>query len=112
MSNEMVGASFHVKKGKRFRVHMRDASDNIHPIHLHRHNFEPTNLVGKPGAGVLKDVVMLGGYQEAAVDFVADNPGWALSIASSKCTRTSASQRCSTTRSRYKRKVELSQAES
>jgi FtsP/CotA-like multicopper oxidase with cupredoxin domain len=29
-------------------------------------------------AGILKDVVMLGGYQEATVDFVADNPGLTL----------------------------------
>jgi hypothetical protein len=27
---------------------------------------------------VLKDVVMLGGYQEAEIDFVADNPGLTL----------------------------------
>ena len=26
-------------------------------------------------AGVMKDVVMLGGFQEIAFDFVADNPG-------------------------------------
>ena len=30
---------------------------------------------GKPTSGILKDVVMLGGYQELEVDFVADNPG-------------------------------------
>jgi FtsP/CotA-like multicopper oxidase with cupredoxin domain len=30
---------------------------------------------GKPTSAVIKDVVMLGGYQEAEVEFVADNPG-------------------------------------
>jgi FtsP/CotA-like multicopper oxidase with cupredoxin domain len=30
---------------------------------------------GKPTAGAIKDVVMLGGFQELEVDFVADNPG-------------------------------------
>jgi FtsP/CotA-like multicopper oxidase with cupredoxin domain len=35
-------------------------------------------LAGKPTAGVLKDVVMLGGYQETEVDFVADNRGLTL----------------------------------
>ena len=30
---------------------------------------------GKPTAGVIKDVVMLGGFQEVEFDFVADNPG-------------------------------------
>jgi FtsP/CotA-like multicopper oxidase with cupredoxin domain len=71
-------ASFHLKQGKRYRIKMRNASDDIHPIHLHRHSFELTSLAGKPTAGVMKDVVMLGGYQEAEVDFVADNPGMTL----------------------------------
>jgi FtsP/CotA-like multicopper oxidase with cupredoxin domain len=35
-------------------------------------------VAGKPTAGILKDVVMLGGYQEAEVDFNADNPGLTL----------------------------------
>jgi FtsP/CotA-like multicopper oxidase with cupredoxin domain len=71
-------ASFHLKQGKRYRIKMRNASDDIHPIHLHRHSFELTRLAGKETAGVVKDVVMLGGYQEAEVDFVADNPGLTL----------------------------------
>ena len=37
-----------------------------------------TKLAGIPTAGILKDVVMLGGYQEAEIDFVADNPGLTL----------------------------------
>jgi FtsP/CotA-like multicopper oxidase with cupredoxin domain len=78
MSDEMIPASFHLKQGKRYRIRMRNASDDIHPIHLHRHSFELTSLAGKPTAGILKDVVMLGGYQEAEVDFIADNPGLTL----------------------------------
>ena len=58
---------------------MRNASDDIHPIHLHRHGFaELTSLAGNPTSGIMKDVFMLGGYQEAEVDFVADNPGYSL----------------------------------
>ena len=78
MSDEMIPASFHLKQGKRYRIRMRNASDDIHPIHLHRHSFELTSLAGKPTAGILKDVLMLGGYQEAEVDFIADNPGLTL----------------------------------
>jgi FtsP/CotA-like multicopper oxidase with cupredoxin domain len=78
MASEPTPATFHLKQGKRYRLRMRNASDDIHPIHLHRHSFELTNLAGKPTAGILKDVVMLGGYQEAEVDFVADNPGLTL----------------------------------
>jgi FtsP/CotA-like multicopper oxidase with cupredoxin domain len=66
---------FHLQKAKRYRLHMRNASDDIHPVHLHRHSFELTRFAGKSTAGVVKDVVMLGGYQELDVDFVADNPG-------------------------------------
>jgi FtsP/CotA-like multicopper oxidase with cupredoxin domain len=78
MNREVVPAAFHLKQGRRYRIRMRNASDDIHPIHLHRHSFELTSLAGKPCAGVFKDVVMLGGYQESAIDFVADNPGLTL----------------------------------
>lgn len=78
MTNEMAPAAFHLKQGKQYRIRMRNASDDIHPIHLHRHSFELTSLAGKPTAGILKDVVMLRGYQETSVDFVADNPGLTL----------------------------------
>ena len=78
MSNQMAPASFHLKQGKRYRLRMRNASDDIHPVHLHRHSFELTNLAGTPTAGVIKDVVMLGGYQQLEIDFVANNPGLTL----------------------------------
>jgi FtsP/CotA-like multicopper oxidase with cupredoxin domain len=78
MTGEMVPASFHLKQGKRYRIRMDNASDDIHPIHLHRHSFEIVGIAGKPTAGVFKDVLMLGGYQEAEVDFIADNPGLTL----------------------------------
>ncbi len=64
--------------GRRYRLRMSNQSDDIHPIHLHRHSFELTRIAGKTTSGVLKDVVMLGGYQEAEIDFVADNPGLTL----------------------------------
>ena len=69
---------FHLKKGKRYRLHMRNASDDIHPMHLHRHSFELTRIGGKPTSGIIKDVAMLGGFQEMDVDFIADNPGMTL----------------------------------
>jgi FtsP/CotA-like multicopper oxidase with cupredoxin domain len=78
MTGEVVPASFHLQKGKRYRIRMRNASDDIHPIHLHRHLFELTSLAGKRTSGIMKDVVMLGGYQETEIDFVADNPGLTL----------------------------------
>ena len=70
--------AFHLREGKRYRIRMRNASDDIHPIHLHRHSFELTRIAGQATSGVMKDVVMVGGYQEAEIDFVANNPGLTL----------------------------------
>jgi FtsP/CotA-like multicopper oxidase with cupredoxin domain len=67
--------SYRLETGRRYRLRVRNASDDIHPLHLHRHSFELTRIGGRPTAGVLKDVVMLGGFQELECDFVADNPG-------------------------------------
>jgi FtsP/CotA-like multicopper oxidase with cupredoxin domain len=46
---------------------MRNASDDIHPIHLHRHSFELTRIAGQTTSGVVKEI-----------DFVANNPGLTL----------------------------------
>lgn len=67
-----------LQRGKRYRLRMRNASDDVHPMHLHRHRFEITSIAGKPTAGLLKDVAMLGGYQTMEVDFTADQPGLSL----------------------------------
>jgi FtsP/CotA-like multicopper oxidase with cupredoxin domain len=66
---------FHLKEGKRYRLQMYNASDDIHPMHLHRHSFELTKIGGKHTYGIMKDVAMLGGFQEMEVDFIANNPG-------------------------------------
>jgi FtsP/CotA-like multicopper oxidase with cupredoxin domain len=67
-----------VHEGRRYRLKFRNASDDIHPLHLHRHSFELVRIGGKQTAGIIKDVVMVGGYQEVEFDFVADNPGMTL----------------------------------
>jgi FtsP/CotA-like multicopper oxidase with cupredoxin domain len=74
-SMDKMEPMFHLHRGKRYRLRMSNASDDIHPVHLHRHSFELTRIAGKATAGIMKDVVMLGGYQQVEVDFVADNPG-------------------------------------
>jgi FtsP/CotA-like multicopper oxidase with cupredoxin domain len=71
----MAPASHHLREGKRYRLKMRNASDDIHPVHLHRHTFEVTRYAGQAMSGLMKDVVMVGGYQEVEIDFVANNPG-------------------------------------
>lgn len=77
-SMEKMEPRFPLHQGRRYRLRMRNASDDIHPMHLHRHSFELTRIAGKPTAGVIKDVAMLGGYQEMEVDFTADQPGLTL----------------------------------
>lgn len=69
---------FALAHGKRYRLRMHNASDDIHPMHLHRHTFEITRLAGQPTAGLRKDVAMLGGYQTMEVDFTADQRGLSL----------------------------------
>jgi FtsP/CotA-like multicopper oxidase with cupredoxin domain len=77
-SMQTMRPTYTLQAGRRYRLKFRNASDDIHPLHLHRHSFELIHVHGKPTAGVIKDVVMLGGFQELAVDFVADNPGLTL----------------------------------
>jgi FtsP/CotA-like multicopper oxidase with cupredoxin domain len=74
-SMDKMEPAFRLHQGRRYRLRMRNASDDVHPVHLHRHSFELTGVAGKATAGIMKDVAMLGGYQEIEVDFVADNPG-------------------------------------
>jgi len=74
-SMQSMKPMFRVHEGSRYRMKVRNASDDIHPLHLHRHSFELTHIGGKATAGVIKDVVMLGGFQELSFDFIADNPG-------------------------------------
>jgi FtsP/CotA-like multicopper oxidase with cupredoxin domain len=77
-SMEKPTPMFYLRQGRRYRLRMRNASDDIHPMHLHRHSFELTKLAGQPISGVMKDVVMVNDYQQVEVDFTADNPGLTL----------------------------------
>jgi FtsP/CotA-like multicopper oxidase with cupredoxin domain len=69
---------FRFVHGRRYRLHFRNATDDAHPVHLHRHGFELTSIAGQPTAGVVKDVVVIGGFQEMTVDFTADQLGLSL----------------------------------
>ena len=65
-------------KEKADRLRMRNASHDIHPVHLHRHTFKLTKVAGQMTSGVLKDVAMVDGYEEVEIDLTADNPGLTL----------------------------------
>lgn len=67
-----------INYGRRYRLRFRNATDDLHPMHLHRHSFDITRIAGTATAGIRKDVAMLGGYQSMDVDFLADQPGLSL----------------------------------
>ena len=67
-----------VDQGKRYRLLLRNASGDQHPMHLHRHSFEVTRIDDKPVSGLIKDVINVMPLQTVAIDFVANNPGDAL----------------------------------
>ena len=73
---EKMKPQFHLRLGRRYRLRLRNASNDTHPLHLH--SFELTRFAGKATAGVMKDVIMLGPYQEAELDFTSDQPGLTL----------------------------------
>jgi FtsP/CotA-like multicopper oxidase with cupredoxin domain len=69
---------FVLEQGVRYRLVMRNRTDDAHPMHLHRHLWEIAEINGKKTAGVIKDTVVVPYYGRAAVDFTADQPGLAL----------------------------------
>lgn len=77
-SMDKMEPMFRIARGRRYRLHMRNATDDIHPVHLHRHSFEITSIAGMPTSGVIKDVAMLGSFQEMTIDFTANQPGRSL----------------------------------
>ena len=97
-SMETMKPMVRVHKGRRYRLKVRNASDDIHPLHLHRHSFELTRIGGKPAAGVIKDVVMLGGFRNSNVTLWLTIGDRRFSTATSNCTWISDSWRSSTMR--------------
>jgi FtsP/CotA-like multicopper oxidase with cupredoxin domain len=77
-SMETMKPLYTIHENRRYRIKLRNASDDIHPLHLHRHSFEVVRVGGMQTAGIIKDTVMLGGFEEIELDFVADNPGMTL----------------------------------
>jgi FtsP/CotA-like multicopper oxidase with cupredoxin domain len=67
-----------LERGKRYRLLFNNDTGDIHPLHLHRHTFEITQIGDKPMSGLMKDVISMARRSTAAIDFVADNPGLTL----------------------------------
>jgi FtsP/CotA-like multicopper oxidase with cupredoxin domain len=69
---------FVLQQGTRYRLVMRNRTDDAHPMHLHRHLWELAEINGKKTSGIIKDTVVVPYYGRAVVDFTADQPGLAL----------------------------------
>jgi FtsP/CotA-like multicopper oxidase with cupredoxin domain len=69
---------FVLKQGARYRLILRNRTDDAHPLHLHRHQLELVDINGKKTAGIIKDTVVVPYYGRATVDFTADQPGLTL----------------------------------
>jgi len=54
-SMDRMDPTFRFALGRRYRLHMRNATDDTHPIHLHRHSFELTSIAGMPTAHLRSD---------------------------------------------------------
>ena len=69
---------FVLEQGTRYRLLMRNRTDDAHPMHLHRHLWELAEINGKKTAGIVKDTVVVPYFGRVMVDFTADQPGLAL----------------------------------
>jgi FtsP/CotA-like multicopper oxidase with cupredoxin domain len=64
-----------LRAGQRYRLVMKNLSTDDHPIHLHRHTFEVTNVGGANMRGLRKDVLLVPAQKTSEVEFTADHPG-------------------------------------
>ncbi|WP_213806142.1 multicopper oxidase domain-containing protein [Granulicella sp. dw_53] len=69
---------FVLKQGARYRLIMRNRTDDAHPLHLHRHQLELVDMNGVKTSGIIKDTVVVPFFGRATVDFTADQPGLSL----------------------------------
>jgi FtsP/CotA-like multicopper oxidase with cupredoxin domain len=72
------GAPVTVAKGERIELAMRNTTMMSHPMHLHGHSFQVTEINGQPLAGAVRDTILVPPRTTVKVVFDADNPGlWA-----------------------------------
>ncbi|MFO0995064.1 MAG: multicopper oxidase family protein [Alphaproteobacteria bacterium] len=64
-----------VKHGERIELVFDNKTAMAHPMHLHGHVFEVTELGGAPVSGPKRDTVLVLSRSTAKVQFDADNPG-------------------------------------
>jgi FtsP/CotA-like multicopper oxidase with cupredoxin domain len=66
------------QKGGRYRLAIKNESNECHPMHLHRHSFELSRYLGRSTAGIRKDTVMVRPYESVELIFTPAMTGPAL----------------------------------
>jgi FtsP/CotA-like multicopper oxidase with cupredoxin domain len=70
--------SLNVKEGERVELVISNTTGMFHPMHLHGHVFEVTEIDGQKIAGAKRDTILVPPKSTIKVVFDADNPGvWA-----------------------------------
>jgi FtsP/CotA-like multicopper oxidase with cupredoxin domain len=69
---------FVLHEGQRYRLTMRNRTDDGHPLHMHRHLWELVDINGKATSGLIKDTIVVPFYGRAIVEFTANQPGLTL----------------------------------
>jgi FtsP/CotA-like multicopper oxidase with cupredoxin domain len=68
-----------IKKGERVEITFLNSTMMSHPMHLHGHVFQVTEVEGKPIKGAMRDTILVGPKATVKIQFDADNPGvWPL----------------------------------
>ncbi len=74
----MTGAPATVARGERVELVLRNDTMMAHPMHLHGHTFQVTEINDRKLAGAMRDCILVPPRTTAKVAFDADNPGiWA-----------------------------------
>jgi FtsP/CotA-like multicopper oxidase with cupredoxin domain len=66
---------FDVKEGERVEFVFKNDSGMSHPMHLHGHKFQVTEIDGQPIDGAVRDTILVMPHSTVKVQFDADNPG-------------------------------------
>lgn len=76
--HDMTGAPVTVMRGERVELVMQNETMMAHPMHLHGHSFQVTEINDRKLAGAIRDTILVPPHATVKVVFDADNPGiWA-----------------------------------
>ena len=74
----MIGAPVTIARGERVELVMENETMMAHPMHLHGHSFQVTEINDRKLAGAVRDSILVPPHATVKVVFDADNPGiWA-----------------------------------